>query len=173
MKKTNVILGIVIAIFVICAATILVVAIMQNKVEEKIPVNVNFETLSSNIEEVTNLDNTKMQNISKEQLQEEFNINPEWIKQVIGVKPYVNINSSMYVIVETTEENLTDVKMEKTDLGFQAEITLTDAATFNFCFKDANGNWDNNNNQNYTFAIEELPTSLILKEEKLMFKNLF
>ncbi len=126
MKKTNVILGIVIAIFVICAATILVVAIMQNKVEEKIPVNVNFETLSSNIEEVTNLDNTKMQNISKEQLQEEFNINPEWIKQVIGVKPYVNINSSMYVIVETTEENLTDVKNAFKEYGNKYDETWKD-----------------------------------------------
>lgn len=61
--------------------------------------------------------------------------------------------------------NVTDSKMEKTDLGFQAEITLDDSECLNFCFNDGNGNWDNNDNQNYTFEIEELPTSLILQEE--------
>ncbi len=62
-------------------------------------------------------------------------------------------------------ENLKDVKMDKTDLGFQAEITLDDSDTLSFCFNDGQGNWDNNDNQNYTFDIEELPTSLILQED--------
>ena len=58
-----------------------------------------------------------------------------------------------------------DIKMEKTDLGFQAEITLDDSDSLNFCFNDGKGNWDNNDNQNYSFAIEELPTSLILQDD--------
>ena len=62
-------------------------------------------------------------------------------------------------------ENLADVKMEKTDLGFQAEIALDDSDCLNFCFNDGNGNWDNNDNKNYTFEIEELPTSLIVQED--------
>lgn len=62
-------------------------------------------------------------------------------------------------------DNLSDVKMEKTDLGFQAEITLNDSDFFNFCFNDGNNNWDNNNNQNYSFAIEELPVTLMLQED--------
>lgn len=62
-------------------------------------------------------------------------------------------------------DNLSDVKMEKTDLGFQAEITLNDSDSFNFCFNDGNNNWDNNNNQNYSFAIEELPVTLMLQED--------
>lgn len=62
-------------------------------------------------------------------------------------------------------EDLTDVKMEKTELGFQAEITLNDSESLSFCFNDGNGNWDNNDNQNYTFAIEELPTALLLQED--------
>ena len=95
MKKTNIILGIVIAIFIICAVTILVTAIINNTEKETVPVNVDFTALSSNIEEITNMDNTKMQQISIEELQSEFNISPEWIKQVIGVKPYVNVSSSM------------------------------------------------------------------------------
>ena len=62
-------------------------------------------------------------------------------------------------------DNLADVKMEKTELGFQAEITLDDSDSLSFCFNDGQGNWDNNDNQNYTFAIEELPTSLVLQED--------
>ena len=58
-----------------------------------------------------------------------------------------------------------DVKMEKTELGFQAEIPLIDASTFNFCFKDENNNWDNNDNSNYVFPIEKLQNSLITTEQ--------
>ena len=62
-------------------------------------------------------------------------------------------------------ENLSDVKMDKTELGFQAEINLDDSETLNFCFNDGQGNWDNNDNQNYIFEIEELPTDLVLQED--------
>ena len=62
-------------------------------------------------------------------------------------------------------ENLQDVKMEKTELGFQAEIELDDSDSLNFCFNDGQDNWDNNNGQNYTFAIEEIPTALILQDD--------
>ncbi len=62
-------------------------------------------------------------------------------------------------------DNVSDVKMEKTDLGFQAEINLDDSECLNFCFNDGNGNWDNNDNNNYTFAIESIPTALILQDD--------
>ena len=61
-------------------------------------------------------------------------------------------------------DNVSDVEMEKTDLGFQAEITLDDSVSFNFCFNDGKENWDNNDNKNYSFIIEELPNALILQE---------
>ena len=60
--------------------------------------------------------------------------------------------------------NVADVAMEKTELGFQAEINLDDSDSFNFCFNDGKDNWDNNDNKNYSFAIEELPTALVLQE---------
>ena len=62
-------------------------------------------------------------------------------------------------------DKLTDVKMEKTELGFQAEIDLDDSDSLNFCFNDGSGNWDNNENQNYTFEIEEMPTALIVQDD--------
>ena len=61
--------------------------------------------------------------------------------------------------------NVAEKKMEKTDLGFQAEIELPQEETFNFCFKDNHNNWDNNNNQNYIFPIEKIETSLITTEQ--------
>lgn len=62
-------------------------------------------------------------------------------------------------------ENLTELSMQKTDLGFQIEIELLDSNTFNFCLKNENGEWDNNDGTNYTFAIEHPEVSLALVEE--------
>ena len=62
-------------------------------------------------------------------------------------------------------DNVNDLKMEKTELGFQAEIALTDAATFNFCFKDSNVNWDNNNNANYVFPLEAVQNALVVTDQ--------
>ena len=50
--------------------------------------------------------------------------------------------------------------------GFQAEIILGEGNTFNFCFKDENDNWDNNNGQNYIFNLEKLPTELLVLEDE-------
>lgn len=58
-------------------------------------------------------------------------------------------------------ENVSETKMEKTDLGFQAEIELKDAESFNFCFRNNNNIWDNNNSENYIFPIEKNSTDLI------------
>ena len=53
-------------------------------------------------------------------------------------------------------DGVTDVKMEKTELGFQSEITIPEGAgTLNFCYKDENDSWDNNEGQNYIFTVEK------------------
>lgn len=57
-------------------------------------------------------------------------------------------------------DNVADVEMEKTELGFQAEIELPESDSFNFCFKDNNNNWDNNDGNNYIFPIEANTVSL-------------
>ena len=63
-------------------------------------------------------------------------------------------------------DNINDVKMEKTDLGFQAEIQLLEGDTFNFCFKNGNDELDNNDGQNYVFNLEKLPTELLVLEDE-------
>ena len=63
-------------------------------------------------------------------------------------------------------DNVNDIKMEKTELGFQAEIELVGDESFNFCFKNELGNWDNNNGKNYVFPIEKMQTELLVLDEE-------
>ena len=63
-------------------------------------------------------------------------------------------------------DNINDIKMEKTDLGFQAEIELVGTDTFNFCFKNENDIWDNNDGGNYIFPIEKAQTELLVLEDE-------
>lgn len=64
-------------------------------------------------------------------------------------------------------ENVKDAKMEKTELGFQCEIEIGDYNTLNFCLKDENGNWDNNEGQDYTFDIEKIEETETSNAEEL------
>ena len=62
-------------------------------------------------------------------------------------------------------ENVSEVKMVKTELGFQAEIELQDFESFNFCFRNEINKWDNNDGKNYIFHIEKISTALSLIED--------
>lgn len=62
-------------------------------------------------------------------------------------------------------EGQTEIPMVKTDLGFQIEINLIESETFNFCIKNENDEWDNNDGNNYVFNIERPETGLILIED--------
>ena len=52
-------------------------------------------------------------------------------------------------------DNVQEVEMKKTDLGYQTELNLAGNETINFCFKNQNNEWDNNLGQNYVFNIEK------------------
>ena len=62
-------------------------------------------------------------------------------------------------------KNLVEADMIKTDLGFQKEVNLIDATTFNFCIKNEKDEWDNNDGNNYIFNIEHPETALIVLED--------
>lgn len=53
-------------------------------------------------------------------------------------------------------DNLQELKLEKVDGAYETEITLTSSENINFCFRDENNNWDNNNAQNYTAPISKV-----------------
>ena len=63
-------------------------------------------------------------------------------------------------------DNLNEIKMEKTELGFQTEIELNSSDTLNLCFRNSNNEWDNNDGQNYLFPIEKPEMSLVVTEDK-------
>ena len=63
-------------------------------------------------------------------------------------------------------DNVNDIEMKKTDLGFQAEIDLLEGDSFNFCFRDGNDVWDNNDGQNYVFPLEKVQTELLVLEDE-------
>ena len=63
-------------------------------------------------------------------------------------------------------DNINDMKMEKTELGFQAEIHLCEGETFNFCFRNNNNEWDNNDAKNYIFNLEEKQTELLVLDDE-------
>ena len=65
----------------------------------------------------------------------------------------------------TNWDNLNEIQMEKTELGFQAEIDLLPSETLNFCFRNSENVWDNNDNTNYIFPIEKVDLALIIPEE--------
>lgn len=62
--------------------------------------------------------------------------------------------------------NINDIKMEKTELGYQTEIDLTEGESFNFCFKNNLEQWDNNDGKNYIFPIEKAQNELIVLEDE-------
>ena len=69
-------------------------------------------------------------------------------------------------VLAITGDNLNEIKMEKTELGFQAEIELNSSDTLNLCFRNSNNEWDNNDGQNYIFPIEKAEMSLVVTENK-------
>ena len=52
-------------------------------------------------------------------------------------------------------DNLNEIKMEKSELGFQAEIELVPSETLNLCFRNANNQWDKKVGQNYIVPNEK------------------
>ena len=63
-------------------------------------------------------------------------------------------------------DNVNDIEMEKTELGFQTEISLLEGNTFSLCFKNENDEWDNNEGSNYVFPLEKVSQELIVLEEE-------
>ena len=52
-------------------------------------------------------------------------------------------------------DNVSEVPMEKTELGFQCEIDVLESETLNLCFRNGNEQWDNNEGENYIFPVEK------------------
>lgn len=60
-------------------------------------------------------------------------------------------------------DNLQELKLDKINDHFETDINLNSRENLNFCFRDENNNWDNNESKNYTMEIskEEVTISKI------------
>lgn len=70
-------------------------------------------------------------------------------------------------------DNVSEVKMEKTEIGFQCEIDVLESETLNLCFRNNADVWDNCFGQNFIFdiekkEIEDTETALIVLPESEM-----
>ena len=63
-------------------------------------------------------------------------------------------------------DGVNDIEMEKTELGFQAEISLDGTDSFNFCFYNDEDKWDNNNGENYIFPLEKMQKELVVLDDE-------
>jgi len=52
-------------------------------------------------------------------------------------------------------EGAQDIRMIKTNSGYEATIIAANAESLNVAFKDPLNNWDNNSGANYVFNIEQ------------------
>jgi len=82
-------------------------------------------------------------------------------------KFFENNSTDVYIHLGfgTFWDNLSEIKMEKTELGFQTEIELIESDTFNFCFRNENNEWDNNEAENYIFKLEPPALDLVLTDD--------
>ena len=62
--------------------------------------------------------------------------------------------------------NTSEQQMLKTENGFIAQIKILNFNNLNFCFKNSNNEWDNNNNFNYTSPIskQKIEENFIINE---------
>jgi len=92
------------------------------------------------------------------------------LKNELHIKYYGKLfksNSSEVTIVYgyTNEwKDTNKIKMMKIPEGFVATISLLGYQTINFCFANENGQWDNNNNSDYTVCIVEEKKDEIIEE---------
>lgn len=73
----------------------------------------------------------------------------------------------------TNWDSLAETEMKRTELGFQCELEILESDTLNFCFRNSNDEWDNNEGNDYIFQIEKAKSepeelSLAITEEKGM-----
>ena len=62
--------------------------------------------------------------------------------------------------------NVNDIEMVKTELGFQTEIELLQGESLELCFKNGNDEWDNNDGKNYVFQLEKAPQELVALDDE-------
>lgn len=88
-----------------------------------------------------------------------FNISPTANNDLtITYNGFLSESSELWLVSGFGDswENTSEIQMQKTENGFCVTINLIDSDTFNFCFRNSNGQWDNNSTCNYITPIKSI-----------------
>ncbi len=119
MKKSDVVLTLVLIAFVICVC--LAIYFNLNNQNNKEISNIDLETLEENIMSDTVFSDMTLQDIDKSMLKSIFDIDEEKVLEVVGKTPLINIYSSMFVIVKTDNSNAKYIEQKFNEYGLKYE----------------------------------------------------
>ena len=115
MKKK--VLITIIAILVVVALVVGVAVLLANKTEEAIDIDVAGQTLAN----ATPFNELATMDITTEELGSLYGINTENVEKVVGKMPMMNVQASMYLIIEAKEGTVDTIKAELDEYATQYE----------------------------------------------------
>lgn len=119
--KNKKVIFLFIAIIIIVILSIFAFNLYNGKKEEKKVINLDFETLASKIENMMDIENTRMENVDKTVLKDKFGIDENCVLEVIGKLPILNVKSNMYIVVKVTPDQKENVKQKFEEYGLNME----------------------------------------------------
>lgn len=114
-KKTILIISYIIVLIIILIVGAVSIYMYLNN--ENIPTNIDMNLLDKNMSQEVNLNNSRMKNVTIDNVGEIFNIDKQKVKEVIGKVPLINISSAMYVVIHTEKNSLDEVKNKLIQYG--------------------------------------------------------
>ena len=119
--KNKKVIFLFIAIIIIVILSIFAFNLYNGKKEEEKVINLDFETLAPKIENMMDIENTRMENVDKTVLKDKFGIDENCVLEVIGKLPILNVKSNMYIVVKVTPDQKENVKQKFEEYGLNME----------------------------------------------------
>ena len=119
--KNKKVIFLFIAIIIIVILSIFAFNLNNGKKEEEKVINLDFETLAPKIENMMDIENTRMENVDKTVLKDKFGIDENCVLEVIGKLPILNVKSNMYIVVKVTPDQKENVKQKFEEYGLNME----------------------------------------------------
>ena len=119
--KNKKVIFLFIAIIIIVILSIFAFNLYNGKIEEEKVINLDFETLAPKIENMMDIENTRMENVDKTVLKDKFGIDENCVLEVIGKLPILNVKSNMYIVVKVTPDQKENVKQKFEEYGLNME----------------------------------------------------
>ena len=119
--KNKKVIFLFIAIIIIVILSIFAFNLYNGKKKEEKVINLEFETHALKIENMMDIENTRMENVDKTVLKDKFGIDENCVLEVIGKLPILNVKSNMYIVVKVTPDQKENVKQKFEEYGLNME----------------------------------------------------